>query len=82
MGTTMKAKVWIPLAVAALAAAGVGYTVLARGPEWTTSSPEALAEFQAGNDARMKYYFGDAIPHLEKAVQLVGEERRLRQALQ
>jgi len=66
----MRAKVWIPLVVAALAAAGVGYTVLARGPEWTTSSPEALAEFQAGNDARMKYYFGDAIPHLEKAVQL------------
>ncbi len=66
----MKAKFWIPLALAGLAAAGVGYTVLARSPEWTTSSPEALAEFKAGNDARMKYYWGDAIVHLKKAVAL------------
>ncbi len=66
----MKAKLWIPLVLAGLAAAGVGYTVLARSPQWTTSSPEALVEFQAGNDARMKYYWGDAIVHLRKAVAL------------
>lgn len=67
----MKRRLWILVAIAAvLAAAGVGYSVLARSPEWTTDSPAALAEFEAATDARMKYYHGEAIAHLRKAVEL------------
>ncbi len=67
----MKRGLWILLAVVAVSlAAGIGYSVLARSPEWTTSSPAALAEFEAATDARMKYYHSEAIAHLERAIEL------------
>lgn len=38
--------------------------------EWTTSSPEALREFELGLEARMKYYNNDALDHFAAAVEL------------
>ncbi|MCG6963464.1 MAG: tetratricopeptide repeat protein [Acidobacteria bacterium] len=65
-------KKWIPvIGVAALVAAlGVWHLAAGKRPEWTTSSPQALAEFQAGMDSTMKMYTGEAQKHFEKAVQL------------
>ena len=39
-------------------------------PEWTTSSPAALAEMRLGIDAQRKYYGLEAQRHFEKALEL------------
>ena len=39
-------------------------------PEWTTSSPAALAEMRLGLDAQRKYYWQEARAHYEKALAL------------
>jgi tetratricopeptide (TPR) repeat protein len=41
-----------------------------RKPEWTTSSPKALAEFEQGLDSLQKIYYNEANKHFEKAVAL------------
>ena len=41
-----------------------------RQPEWTTSSPEALAEFRKGLEAEMKYYQDEALEHYRAAAEL------------
>ncbi len=41
----MNKKIWLGLAVVVLAAVAVSLIALPRGSEWTTDSPEALAEF-------------------------------------
>jgi tetratricopeptide (TPR) repeat protein len=38
--------------------------------EWTTSSPQALAEFELGQDALQKIYRSDARAHFARALQL------------
>jgi tetratricopeptide (TPR) repeat protein len=65
-------KRWMWLALAAVVVIGVGVTLVAlpRGQEWTTSSPEAMAEFEAGMDSMMKLYMDDARENLERAVEL------------
>jgi tetratricopeptide (TPR) repeat protein len=65
-------KKWIPLIAVVVVVAALGVWRLAAGnrPEWTTSSPQALAEFQAAMDDSMKMYMGEAQRHFEKAVQL------------
>jgi Flp pilus assembly protein TadD len=61
---------WWTLAAVVVAAAGVTLATLPKEQEWTTVSPEALAEFQAGIDAQMKLYESDAARHFERAVEL------------
>lgn len=39
-------------------------------PEWTTSSPQALEQFEQGLDARMRLYADESLEHLRKAVEL------------
>jgi tetratricopeptide (TPR) repeat protein len=41
-----------------------------RKPQWTTSSPEALSEFQKGLDSSGKLYYGEAARHFQRAVEL------------
>ncbi len=48
----MKRWLWLAAAAVIVIAAGVTLVALPRGQEWTSSSPEAVAEFQAGIDAR------------------------------
>jgi len=66
----MKRSLWLALVAVVVVAAAISIIALPKGPEWTTSSPQALAEFELALQARMKLYHVDAIAHLEKAVQL------------
>jgi len=66
----MKRWMWLSLTAVLVAAAGVTLVALPKGPEWTTVSPEALAEFQAGVDAQMKVYDDDAARHFDRALEL------------
>ncbi len=65
-------KRWMWLTLAAVIVVGVGVTLVAlpRGPEWTTSSPEALAELQAAMDAQMKLYYDEASQHIKRSYEL------------
>ncbi len=67
----MRAKVLVPVAVALLVVV-VGALLLFAGrrPQWTTSSPRALAEFNLGLDALQKVYYNEAASHFQKALQL------------
>ena len=51
---------------------GIGVTLVAlpKGQEWTTSSPEALAELEAAMDAQMKFYSVDAARQFDRALEL------------
>ncbi|MEE8525287.1 MAG: tetratricopeptide repeat protein [Thermoanaerobaculia bacterium] len=65
-------KTLISLTLLALAgvAAG-GYWMLREPPpQWTTDSPEALAEFQRGFDAESKIYRAEAKEHFVRAAEL------------
>ena len=66
----MKRGVWLAIAALVVVAAGVTLLALPRGPEWTTSSPEALEEFQAAMDAQMKLYYWEAGEHFRRAYEL------------
>lgn len=62
----------IVLAAAALALVAGGVMLLgSRGaPQWTTDSAEALAEFEKGLDATMKFYHADAVESFDRALEL------------
>jgi len=60
---------WILLVIVVLIA-GAAYLLFQRPPAWTTDSPEALAEFQRGLEARMKMYGGEAEAHFTQALEL------------
>jgi tetratricopeptide (TPR) repeat protein len=65
-------KTLISLALLALAgvAAG-GYWMLREpAPQWTSASPEALAEFERGFDAQSKLYSAEARQHFARAAEL------------
>lgn len=66
----MKRWYWIAIAAAVVVAAGVTLVALPRAPEWTTSSPEALAEFDAGLAEYKKYYFEEAREHIKNAYEI------------
>jgi len=66
----MNKKIWLGLAVVIVAAAALILNALPKGAEWTTSSPEALAEFTSAVDAQMKLYHSDVQAHLERALEL------------
>ena len=62
----------IGIVAGALAAAGAVTALVVTGhrPEWTTSSPAALAEFEKGQDALQKVYRAEANDHFRKALEL------------
>lgn len=62
----------IVLVTAALAAVAMTAPYLLRksSRDWTTKSPEALQAFQAGLDARMRFYLADAATSFRKALEL------------
>jgi len=63
-------KLWI-IALAVLVIGLIGSVLFRdRQPKWTTSSPEALAAFEQGLDARMSLYIEDAASFYSKAVEL------------
>ena len=66
----MKRRFWIGLVAVVVIAAGVTLVALPKGQEWTTSSPEALAEFEAGDSALWKLYHDEANRHFRRAVEL------------
>ena len=63
----MKRWMWLTLAAVIVVGAGVTLVALPSGQEWTTDSPEALAEFQAAMDAEMKIYYDEAREHFRRA---------------
>jgi len=66
----MKRWLWLGLVAVAVVAAAISIIALPKGPEWTTSSPAALAEFELALQSKMKLYHQDTIAHLKKAVEL------------
>jgi len=48
----MKRWMWMSLAAVVVAAAALTLIALPKAPDWTSTSPEAIAAFQAGMDAR------------------------------
>jgi len=61
---------WMVLAAVVVVGAGVSLVALPAEQEWTTSSPEALAEFELAMDARFKLYKEDEMRHLQRAAEL------------
>jgi len=49
----MKRWLWLGLVAVAVVAATISIIALPKGPEWTTSSPAALAEFQLALQSKM-----------------------------
>jgi len=66
----MKRALPFLLVVVGLAVVGLGYIAFSGGPEWTAASPEAVAEYNAFNDARARVYMSEAAAHLERALEL------------
>ncbi|MBP9146251.1 MAG: hypothetical protein KBI44_17370 [Thermoanaerobaculia bacterium] len=62
----------IVLVTAAVAAAAlsVPWLLEKRSADWTTKSPAALAAFEAGLDARMRFYLLDAAASFRRAIEL------------
>ncbi len=65
-------KLMLVSAAGALAAAAVvlPFLLRARAGEWTTKSPAALAAFEAGLEARMRFYLLDAAADFRQALAL------------
>lgn len=66
----MKRWMWLSLAAVVVAAAAVTLVALPKAPDWTSTSPEAVAAFQAGMDAQMKVYYEDSRRNFQRAVEL------------
>jgi len=66
----MKRWLWLGLVAVAVVAVAISIIALPKSPEWTTSSPEALAELELALQSKMKLYHVDAVAHLKKAIEL------------
>ena len=66
----MKRWLWVAIGAVVLGSAAIGLVAFGRRPDFTTSSPEALAEFDLALNARMKLYAAETERHLERAVAL------------
>jgi tetratricopeptide (TPR) repeat protein len=66
----MKRWYWIAIAAMIVVAVGVTLVAVPRAPEWTTSSPESLAEYEAGLAEAKKFYFEEAREHFDRAYKL------------
>ena len=70
-GGKVKVKVLVAVGVLlVVAVAGALLMLPAREPEWTTTSPQALAELQEGLDSLQKIYYNEAANHFQKALNL------------
>jgi len=69
-GGKVKVKILALVGVLLLVAVAAALLMLpARKPEWTTTSPQALAEFQEGLDSLQRIYYNEAARRFEKAVE-------------
>lgn len=66
----MKRWIWVVVAMVALTTVGITMVAVPRTPEWTTTSPLARAEFEAGDEARRKVYWEEAADHYKRALEL------------
>ncbi len=67
----MNAKVFVGAAAAVVVVAGVALVAFPRRhAEWTTTSAQALEEFEKGLDSLEKVYTNEAAAHFSKAVEL------------
>ena len=66
----MKRWMWLTLAAVVVIGAGVSLVAVPTQQEWTTSSPEALVEFELAMAAKNKLYYEDQMRHLERALEL------------
>jgi len=66
----MKRWMWLTLAAVVVIGAGVSLVAVPTAQEWTTSSPEALAEFELAMQAEKKLYYPDAYRHITRAIEL------------
>jgi len=66
----MSKRIWLAIVGLAVVAGAISIIALPKGPEWTTSSPEALAEFELAMEAAKKLYHDDAVRHLKRAIEL------------
>lgn len=66
----MKVRILIALIVVVVVVAVVVVARSSRQPEWSTSSPQALVEFEQGLDSLQKIYYNEAFKHFERAVEL------------
>jgi len=63
-------KSWL-IGIALALVVGAAIWIKASRPDpWTTSSPQALAEYERGRQAQMKFYFADAAAAFERALEL------------
>ena len=66
----MRKPLLIAAAVAVFVAGGVALLVSRHHREWTTSSPQALAEFQQGLQDEQRFFHREAAKHYARAAQL------------
>lgn len=66
----MRRRLWIIIGGAAILAVAFALLALPRGDGWSTSSTEALAEFEAAMDAQRKLYHEEERARLERALEL------------
>ncbi|HEX2165132.1 MAG TPA: tetratricopeptide repeat protein [Thermoanaerobaculia bacterium] len=59
----------VALLVVVAAAAAAARWWRADAPEWTTDSPTALAELEAGEQAMQKLYYDDGVAHFDRALE-------------
>ena len=59
-GGSMNKRFWLATVGVVVVAGAISIIALPKGPEWTTSSPEALAEFELAMTASKKLYHDDA----------------------
>ncbi len=66
----MTRRVWLAVAGGVTVVVAVTLLALPGGPEWTSSSPEAVRALEAGIEAQMKVYHDEAARHFERALEL------------
>jgi tetratricopeptide (TPR) repeat protein len=62
--------IWLGIPAVVVLAAAISLVAKPTAPEWTTSSPEALKEFEAAMDAESKLYYPEAVRRFERAIEL------------
>ena len=66
----MKRYMWFGIVGVVAVMAAISIIALPKGPEWTTSSTEALESFELAMEAQNKLYHNDVRGHLERALEL------------
>ena len=66
----MKRWIWLALAAVPLAAAAITMVAVPKAPEWTTSSPQALEAYLAGEGALRKLYYEEALEHFKHSLEI------------